>query len=128
MATKATKEQSRAINVEQFRKQLEQADIATLQELKIDDERSVWIRLGSTIDAEDSEEFSERLENAESTEELATIVLDYYPNKTAEQQKKIWRDAGLTWDLLIVMFTQASKEQADRLGKTKVGSSRGRKK
>lgn len=112
---------------QEFTAQLEEAGITTLQEIELSDTESVWIRLGSTVDTDDNDEFAARLEACEGPLDLARVILDYHPEITAEEQLETYQKYG-TPEQLAVLFTSLSGEQAERLGKVKVRRSAGRRK
>ncbi len=109
------------IRFDQFKKQMEDVGVQNLKEIQMSAEESVWIRLGNSINQDDAEEFEQRMEDAETSEETALIVLDYYPKATAEEQWEIFTKHGGTADDMAILFANATRAQAERLGKLKVG-------
>lgn len=111
---------TRPIRFDQFKRQLEDVGVKNLQEVKMNETESVWIRLGNSIDVEDADEFNNRLEDAADAEEVAMVILDYYPEATAEEQWKTFTKHGGTADQLSIIFANATSEQAERLGKLRL--------
>lgn len=125
MATNNKKARARAaatrpIRFDQFQKQLDEVGVKNLQEITMSADESVYIRLGNSIDAEDAEEFNDRLNDAADAEEVAMVILDYYPEKTAAEQWEIFTRNGGTADQLSIIFASATSEQAERLGKVRL--------
>lgn len=119
MAKNTTKKSAgmRPIRFDQFKKQLEEVGVENLQKIEMNADEAIWIRLGNGINADDQEEFEQRLEDAADSEETAMVVLDYYPGATAEEQWDIFTRNGGTADDLAIIFANATREQAERLGK-----------
>jgi len=117
MAKNTKSAATRPIRFDQFKKQVAEAGVENLQKIEMSADEAVYIRLGNGIYADDQEEFEERLREAESNEETALIVLDYYPGATAEEQWDTFTRLGGTADDLALLFANATREQAERLGK-----------
>ena len=111
---------TRPIRFDQFKKQLDDAGVKNLQEVQLSETESIWIRLGNSIDADDARDFEDRLNDAADAEEVAMVILDYYPEATAKQQWAMFQKAGGTADQLSIIFANATSEQADRLGKLRL--------
>lgn len=111
---------TRPIRFDQFKRQLDDVGVKNLQEIQMNETESVWIRLGNSIDAEDGEEFNDRLNDAADAEEVAMVLLDYYPDSSAEDQWKLYTKNGGTADQLSIIFANATSEQAERLGKLRL--------
>lgn len=123
MASKKAVKQAakqRPIRFDQFKKQLEEVGVENLQEIELSQTESIWIRLGNSIDSDDAEEFQDRLDRARDSSEVSMIILDYYDGATAEDQWKLYESYGGTADQLAVIFTSATRDQADRLGKLRL--------
>lgn len=106
----------RPIRFDQFKEQLEEVGIGNLQEVILSKTESVWIRLGNTIDEDDAEEFMGRLRGASESIDAAMVVLDYYPQATAEEQWALLESHGYTSDQLAALWTAATTDQKERLG------------
>lgn len=111
---------NKPIRYDEFSKQLDEVGISNMQEVKLSETASIWMRLGNGIDAPDQEEFLERINNAEGTRETAIIVLDYHPGTTGEEQLAVFEQYGGTPDRLAALWAAATRDQAERLGKLKV--------
>lgn len=111
---------TRPIRFDQFKRQLDEVGVKNLQEIQMSETDSIWIRLGNSIDAEDADEFNQRLDDAADAEEVAMVLLDYYPEATADEQWKIYTKHGGTADQLSIIFANATSEQAERLGKLRL--------
>lgn len=130
MAKNKNSKATRPIRFDQFNEQLEEAGIENLQEVQLNKEDSIWIRLGNSIDQEDTEDFEQRLAEAEDSEAAAVVVLDYYPptsdpdeyepGERGRKQFDLFQELGgekATADRLMTLFANASRDQVDRLGK-----------
>lgn len=123
----AKNERLRPIRFDQFEKQLEEVGINNVQEVQMTKEVSVYIRLGNSIDAEDTDDFELRMADAGDSEEVAKIVLDYYPETTdpdefeplerGEKQWEIFKEHGGTADKMAALWAASTAEQRERLGK-----------
>lgn len=111
---------TRPIRFDQFKRQLDDAGVKNLQEIQMNETESIWIRLGNSIDAEDAREFEDRLNDAADAEEVAMVILDYYPEASAEKQWETYTKNGGTADQLSIIFANATSEQAERLGKLRL--------
>lgn len=107
----------RPIRFDQFKKQLEELGIADLQEVQMGPDAKIFMRLGSGIDRDDDDEFIDRLRAADTSKDAAMVVLDYYPEATAEEQWQIFEEAGGTADQLATLYGSATVDQQERLGK-----------
>lgn len=118
MAKKTTNSARRSpIRFDQFNKQIEEAGVEHLQEIEMSADESIFIRLGNGIDQDDQDEFEQRMEDAEDSEEVARIVLDYYPGKTSDEQWEIYTRLGGTADRLGIIYAAATNDQMQRMGK-----------
>lgn len=123
----AKPEKLRPIRFDQFNKQLEEVGINNLQEVQMSKDVSVYIRLGNSIDTEDTDEFEDRIRDAEDSEEVAKIALDYYPETSdpdkfeplerGEVQWEIFKEHGGTADKMAALWSASTAEQRERLGK-----------
>lgn len=112
----AKNERMRPIRFDQFKKQLEEVGIGNLQEVNLTKTDSIWIRLGNTIDEPDGDEFMDRLRGAADSTEAAMVVLDYYPDATAEEQWELFEANEGTADQLAALWQAATMDQRERLG------------
>lgn len=118
---------SRAIRFDQFSEQLEEVGVSNLQEVQMAKDVSVYIRLGNSIDQGDADEFQARIRSSETSEDVAKVVLDYYPATTdpdeydegerGEAQWQTFTEHGGTADRLAALFSSATADQQERLGK-----------
>lgn len=108
---------TRPIRFDQFKKQLDEAGMNNMQEVQLDKDTSIWIRLGNGIDSDDAKDFEARLAGALDSKEVALTVLDYYPERSAEEQWELFEAAGGTADTLAALWTAATVDQRERLGK-----------
>lgn len=111
---------TRPIRFDQFKKQLAEIGIENLQEIELSKDVSIFIRLGNNIDVEDGDEFADRLDRCETSEDTAMVVLDYYDGASADEQWELYKAHGGTADQLAILFASATADQAQRLGKVQV--------
>mgnify|MGYP003598765381 CR=1 FL=1 len=107
----------RPIRFDQFKKQLEEVGIGNLQPIELSKDETIYIRLGNSIDADDTEEFTNKLMYAEDSKAAALIILGYYPGATAEEQWEKFEAVGGTADQLATLFAAATTDQQEKLGK-----------
>lgn len=118
---------SRAIRFDQFNEQLDEVGISNLQEVMLSKTESVFIRLGNSIDKKDADEFQARIRNARESEDVAKVVLDYYPasedpeefeeGERGEAQWETFSAHGGTADRLAALWHSATYDQQEQLGK-----------
>lgn len=108
---------TRPIRFDRFKKQLEDVGVENLQRVDFSDDDFVLIRLGNGYGCADQKDFEQRLENAVDDEDNALVILDYNPDKTAEEQWEICQKYGCTAEDLALIFFNASREQQERMGK-----------
>lgn len=107
----------RPIRFDQFKKQLDEVGLGNLQEVQLDANTSIWIRLGNSIDSDDADEFQARIRNANDSKDVALIVLGYHPEHSADEQWDLFEAAGGTPDQLAALWSSATADQQERLGK-----------
>ena len=117
LAKKNTQAVNRPIRFDRFKKQLQEVGVENLQKVEFSEDEFVLIRLGNGYGCEDQKEFDERLNNAFDDEEHAMVLLDYNPDMSAEEQWKICERFGCEAEDLALIFFNATREQAERLGK-----------
>jgi len=108
---------NRPIRFDRFKKQLAEVGVENLQRIDFTDEDFVLIRLGNGYGCEDQKEFEQKLTDAVDDEEHALVLLSYNPDKSAEEQWEICERNDCSAEDLALVFFNATREQAERLGK-----------
>lgn len=126
MAKNTSSKKLRPIRFDQFAQQLEEVGIGNLQEVQLSKTESIYVRLGNSIDTDDADDFQSRLRSADESEDVAKIVLDYYPATTdpdeyedgerGEAQWQTFVQHGGTADKLAALWSAATADQKERLG------------
>ena len=108
---------NRKIRFDQFEKQLEEVGITDLQEVTLSQDESVFMLLGVGVDVEKINGLRDRVESAETSEEAAIAILDYHPDLSGEEQFEILTRHGKTADKLIALWSAATADMRDEMGK-----------
>lgn len=119
---KQERDRNRKVQYAQFVEQLEETGVTNTEKIWLDGDDYITIRLGNGIDAEPDDDFEDRLEDADDSREAVMIILDYDPDpeRTADMQWELFEKHGGTADRLMLLFTALTREQNEKLLKTKV--------
>ncbi|WNM27554.1 hypothetical protein RN607_00710 [Demequina capsici] len=117
--TMAKNRKPQPIRFNQFRKQLADQGIDDLEEIILDDDTSIFIRLGINLagDEDDFDDFMAGVRAAEEKEELCKIILGFYEHKSADEQYKIYTDFGGKPHELVALWGTATAARQEALGK-----------
>lgn len=113
----AKPQKNRPIRFDQFKKQLSESGIDELQEIELAQDEVVYIRLGVGIDVEATQEFMERVREAETEDEACLEILRHHPGHDAQEQLDRVKAAGYTGAELIALWGAATADMRDRMGK-----------
>ena len=117
----AKPQKARPIRFDQFRKQLEEVGVNELQEVELDGDGSkIYIRLGVGVDAEATNRFMERFQEAETLEDTALEILGHHPDRTAQEQYDLLHEKWPGEDTdaqLIALWSTATNDMRERMGK-----------
>lgn len=108
----------RRIRMDRFNAQIAEKVIGpdSLVELEIDKGQYVTVKLPVLLHEDD--DFTDRIAAAQDGggDAIALVIMDFDPTRTAEEQLKAWKDAGLTSRDLAVVYAAETNEARERLG------------
>lgn len=109
----------RRVRMDRFKAQVAEHVISpdNLIELEIGEDQFVTIKLPILL--AEGDDFVARIEAAqhEGGEAIALVILGQSDERTAEEQLKMWLDAGNTVEDLATVFSAETADARDRLGK-----------
>jgi|GEM_PF-3951809 len=109
----------RSVRFDQFKKQLAEVDVDSLQRVELSAEAAVYIRLGLNLGGDDGEfrDFMGGIEAADDAEQIAMLVLGYYPDASADEQWATFEAAGGEAHELVALWGASTAARRDELGK-----------